>query len=677
MDTTQLVTLAQPIQYPPLARGTITGVVELVAGRPVRKTSVTATTDLLLVATGGSTEQLYGPCEWGTIHGTRLPAVGAECVVSFDDRKVPTIVWWEGAQKEPFVAEQAVAMAYRKAAQGIPDKTFTKIKVDTIIKDPGGNIESEVGYKVPAEGYYQVSGQVIFDGVYTAALAAIYVNGVEKLRGTQNGGAGIQSPVVDGIVFATKGQKIELIAYQEAGAEHKLLVSTGEFNYLTVMRVGEGPEGKEGKAGAAGAEGKEGKAGEKGTTGATGPEGPAGAPKTAKAPLKVVGSEIEIEKEGLTNELVKPAAGIEESKLNIPEMVKLTGAQTITGAKVFEGVTTNFKGPEGSSNPAIVFLPPKEPTGLEFIGFQSAETVTMSGGVSATMLGAAGTFKWTAAIPGNVRLFNNQLKLKPEKEGAYANVVTSLASLPTAEPTLKVTGWAINGVQHNPIMKAAVAGTTWNTTAVEVRGSTTGAGAQTLTRRGLWMRELSAKSAETTVDDQTAVLVDDLKFGTVNYSVKSLGAAVKMKHEGPVELGETLKVAKLTTAAGGLTVEGTLTLPSESVVEGALKKEAVSGSKIKTGTPEASKELKASEKIKGIAGSSTMVYISALFKAEETEGEIIADGAKVYAILKEVLAVSSKVLYFSFKMKAGAEFELKLAKGALEGATSVYILQEG
>ncbi len=42
-----------------------------------------------------------GPCAWSAIHGSRLPAQYAKCVVTFDDEGVPTVVWWEGEQKEP------------------------------------------------------------------------------------------------------------------------------------------------------------------------------------------------------------------------------------------------------------------------------------------------------------------------------------------------------------------------------------------------------------------------------------------------------------------------------------------------------------------------------------------------------------------------------------------------
>ena len=43
-----------------------------------------------------STQVPLGPCHWGAIHGATLPKQGAACVVVFDEREVPVIVWWEG-----------------------------------------------------------------------------------------------------------------------------------------------------------------------------------------------------------------------------------------------------------------------------------------------------------------------------------------------------------------------------------------------------------------------------------------------------------------------------------------------------------------------------------------------------------------------------------------------------
>ena len=52
---------------------------------------------LYVIVPEHSTQVPLGPCEWGAIHGSTLPAQGARCVVVFDEREVPVVVWWEGA----------------------------------------------------------------------------------------------------------------------------------------------------------------------------------------------------------------------------------------------------------------------------------------------------------------------------------------------------------------------------------------------------------------------------------------------------------------------------------------------------------------------------------------------------------------------------------------------------
>ncbi len=130
----------------------------------------------------------------------------------------------------------------------------------------------------------------------------------------------------------------------------------------------------------AGTEGKEGKEGK------TGPEGPAGSPKTAKAPLHVTGTEIELEEGKLTNGYIKAAAGIEDSKLALTTVVKLTGNQTVEGAKTFSGncvITGSLVaegpfqlGPVSNQEPPAEnnnYKPPK-PVPVLFIKPNSAET---------------------------------------------------------------------------------------------------------------------------------------------------------------------------------------------------------------------------------------------------------------------------------------------------------------
>ena len=43
-----------------------------------------------------SAEHEYGPCLWVAAQGATLPAVGAACLLVFDDLNTPTVVWFAG-----------------------------------------------------------------------------------------------------------------------------------------------------------------------------------------------------------------------------------------------------------------------------------------------------------------------------------------------------------------------------------------------------------------------------------------------------------------------------------------------------------------------------------------------------------------------------------------------------
>lgn len=89
MDTTQLVRQATPTEYPAVARGYI-------------NSTPAAFSDLVdVILPAGSTERHYGPCPWPAIHGARKPEAGDLCVLVFDEQNHPTVVWWEGGQREP------------------------------------------------------------------------------------------------------------------------------------------------------------------------------------------------------------------------------------------------------------------------------------------------------------------------------------------------------------------------------------------------------------------------------------------------------------------------------------------------------------------------------------------------------------------------------------------------
>ncbi len=149
----------------------------------------------------------------------------------------------------------SIAMAYRSAEQKIPNAAITQVKLDTVIKDPGGNISIAKGvYVVPSEGYYFVSGDVEYNFAAAADLQImIWVNGVERLRGSRSAlsASGFGAVNVSGIVFLQKNDELELRTLQTSGVE-QILRTGQDINTLCVTRIGSGPSGPSGPEGKAG-----------------------------------------------------------------------------------------------------------------------------------------------------------------------------------------------------------------------------------------------------------------------------------------------------------------------------------------------------------------------------------------------------------------------------------------
>lgn len=139
------------------------------------------------------------------------------------------------------------AKAHRAAAQNIPNNLVTKVLVDTVAFDPNGNISLvNNDYTVPATGYYQVNGQVMFDVVAVAAandyaLAAVYVNGALLAYGNI-------TPVVAGKYFGsqvaeilqlTLGDKVDLRCFQinSGAAATPLLVVPPGSNRFSISKL--------------------------------------------------------------------------------------------------------------------------------------------------------------------------------------------------------------------------------------------------------------------------------------------------------------------------------------------------------------------------------------------------------------------------------------------------------
>jgi hypothetical protein len=141
-----------------------------------------------------------------------------------------------------------VAIAYRKAGQKIPSGATTRVKIDTVVKDPGKNINVAEGfYEVPVEGYYSVVGNVF----YAAQLGTgghsntglVLLNGTQASLGNQTYSAQIAGGnigfSVECILFCKAKDKIELAIYQDnaAASEAPTAENNESFNRLQVVRV--------------------------------------------------------------------------------------------------------------------------------------------------------------------------------------------------------------------------------------------------------------------------------------------------------------------------------------------------------------------------------------------------------------------------------------------------------
>ena len=464
---------------------------------------------------------------------------------------------WE--QLAALIPEETIAnsvgIAYRKAARGIPNATLTSIAVDTVIKDPGKNISTEKGvYVAPAEGYYHVDGQAQIVGG-KLAIVAIFLNGTEVIRGVQLAETSVAAQAT-GIIFCKAKEEIDLRVYQGSGAEQKLELGEA-FNRLMVMRVGEGAEGKQGPKGEAGSGAPPG-----------GAENEAliweAAGKAKWAFIKSANVEKEslepnrLEKEKLTSEQVKPkgikaaslaegeltntyikaAAGIEESKLSLPEVVVKGTEQSIIGRKNFEpgaavlAPISLYKNTLTTTNVEIagILIPPKLTFNIESALFRA---VSMTGEII------------YEKPKGQYQLFGMATKILPKVSGVMGSMLTfvSRPSLGHSVANLKTTGWLPIAVDSRPVF-AALSGeeatATGECVGLRHKLVKVQAGWTLGVNDGLLMEDATIEGGAITT--QRALDVPDLKAGTTNYSVYSVGTEVKLKNAGPVELGVGLGV---------------------------------------------------------------------------------------------------------------------------------------
>jgi hypothetical protein len=133
----------------------------------------------------------------------------------------------------------SVAMAYLNTKTKMP-AAATLVACDTIIKDPGSNFDITDGYYVaPAEGYYQVDGNVyVSPSSEEYANISVRIGSTEVLAGSEikNDTELVAGLTVGGIIFAKAGDHIGLYLY--LGTAEKEVGAEGEArNRLSVLRV--------------------------------------------------------------------------------------------------------------------------------------------------------------------------------------------------------------------------------------------------------------------------------------------------------------------------------------------------------------------------------------------------------------------------------------------------------
>ncbi len=684
MDTTQLVRQAAPIGLPPLARGYI-----LTAPSSFSES-------VKVVIPEGSTERTYGPCKWSKVNGTAKPAAGAACVIAFDNEHFPTVVWWEGTT--PTSGNEVAGVVRAFVGITLPegwllcDGTEYKVATYKLLFEALGSKEGKAGeFAVP-----DLRGK--FPLGVSGSHALLTTGGEEKVKLTEG-----QMPKhlhklgISGAISVTGGTYhvvnldfgTEVNTSETGGGEsHENMPPFLATKWIIATGIGGGTPGAEGKAGKEGPEGKAGAEGKEGKAGAEGKEGPAGSPKTAKAPLKVVGTEIELETGQLTNAYIKAAAGIEESKLSLPEVIVKTGSQTVTGLKTFESVT----GPEEA----------KPITGAEAI-----KLVIASGNVNTTVsaappAGAGGALKVTAGIGGTAP---NATTTSTGGKGGNVSLTAGAGGLGgTATGAVKAVGgeggefkaetgaggWAEgDGATNTGTLKAGLGGQfrfasgpggkVVGSTGVMTAGAggpvkfITGAGGEANGATGT-AGTGGALLFETGKGGGASNGAAEGKGGPVQFVLGQASTAAAEANSGSLQvffknteaanLRFEITPEGLTKVKKGLTVEGALTLPAESVAQAALKVAVPGETKAETANAEHE-----------VLNESTMVYLSIVCKAEATAFEVLVDGKPVYTFPEETLATSSKNVLCSAKVKAKGKWEVKVTKGTLTEIKAV--LQAG
>ena len=144
-------------------------------------------------------------------------------------------------------ATPTVALAHRTAELKIKASTWTEVKCDTTLKDPGANLQSHAKYKAPNDGYYSVTATfAIVSGLLTSTAVAVGINvaGTRVLKSfsdyTGTGGTSVMGATASGIFFLKSGEEVwPEINHSDPTKEEEpeLWVAEEASNRFSVVRV--------------------------------------------------------------------------------------------------------------------------------------------------------------------------------------------------------------------------------------------------------------------------------------------------------------------------------------------------------------------------------------------------------------------------------------------------------
>ena len=128
------------------------------------------------------------------------------------------------------------ARAYRAGAFTIPQNAWTRMPLDTLVWDTGGDFELP-GYVCPVGAFYHVIGQmscVATIGTETIGVA-IYRNGASicVAGGTTPLSSGLQGILATDVIRCSIGDVLELWAFTDANTGQALTIRP-DGNYLTI-----------------------------------------------------------------------------------------------------------------------------------------------------------------------------------------------------------------------------------------------------------------------------------------------------------------------------------------------------------------------------------------------------------------------------------------------------------